>query len=59
MFDEKFQINTILELDPLTFLPHKEKMSKLTVILELEGNKIPSAWVEFNMTDFKYGRYNG
>jgi len=34
-------------------------MSKLTVILELEGNKIPFGWVEFNMTDFKYGRYNG
>jgi hypothetical protein len=34
-------------------------MSKLTVILELEGNKIPLALVEFNMTDFKYGRYNG
>ena len=40
-------------------MPIREKTSKLFVILELDGKKTPLAQVEFNMTDFKYGRYNG
>ena len=34
IFDEKFQINTILELDPETGMPVKEKVSKMTVCLD-------------------------
>ena len=57
VFDEKFQINTILELDPDTGLPSKEKVSKMTVCLDksMGGTEIGEA--EFNMADFKFGEY--
>ena len=57
VFDEKFQINTVLELDKETLLPLKEKLSKMTVCLDksLGGKQIGE--VEFNMADFNYGSY--
>ena len=40
-------------------MPVREKISKLLVVLDLDAKKVPVAQAEFNMTDFKYGRYNG
>ena len=34
VFDEKFQINTVLELNAETEIPLKEKLSKMTVCLD-------------------------
>ena len=34
VFDEKFQINTVLELNADTEIPLKEKLSKMTVCLD-------------------------
>ena len=34
VFDEKFQINTVLDVDTDTFKPVKEKISKMTVSLD-------------------------
>lgn len=55
VFDEKFQINTVLELNAETEIPLKEKLSKMTVCLDksLGGKQIGE--VEFNMADFSYG----
>ena len=55
VFDEKFQVNTMLELDPDTNLPLKEKISKLGVQLDKSYNGIIIGEVEFNMTDYQYG----
>ena len=59
VFDEKFQINTVLELNPETEMPAKEKLSKLTVCLDKNHDRMEIAQVEFDMADFKYGKYNG
>lgn len=58
-FDEKIQINTVIDVNPDTGMPNKEKNSYLTVILnkQMENKKI--AEVEFDIADFKYGKYNG
>lgn len=57
IFDEKFQINTILELDPETGFPSKEKVSKMSVCLDktMGGTEIGEA--EFNMADFDFNKY--
>ena len=34
VFDEKFQINTMLMIDEATDMPNKEKMSELTICLD-------------------------
>ena len=58
VFEEKFQINTLLELDPETGAPTKEKISKMTIQLDKSMGELPIAEVEFNMADFVYGEYN-
>lgn len=57
VFDEKFQINTILEIDPDSGMPMKEKISKLTVCGDKNLNNIEIGEIEFNMADFHYGEY--
>jgi len=57
VFDEKFQINTILELDPDTGMPAKEKVSKLTVTLDKSMGGTEIGEIEFNMADFSFGEY--
>ena len=57
VFDEKFQINTILELNPDTDLPTKEKISKLTVTLDKSMGGTELGEIEFNMADFSLGEY--
>ena len=57
VFEEKFQINTLLELDQETGRPLKEKISKMTVVLDKSMGETPIAEVEFNMADFNYGEY--
>lgn len=57
VFDEKFQINTILELDPDTGMPAKEKVSKMSVCLDKTMGGTELGEVEFNMADFKFGEY--
>lgn len=58
-FDEKIQINTVIDVDPESGMPSKEKNSFLYVQLnkKMENKKI--AEVEFDIADFKYGKYNG
>ena len=48
VFDEKFQINTVLEIDEKTEMPIKEKISKLTVCLDksLGGTELGTAEVD-------------
>lgn len=58
VFEEKFQINTLLELDPETGHPIKEKISKMTIQLDKSMGELPIAEAEFNMADFVYGEYN-
>lgn len=57
VFEEKFQINTLLELDQETGMPLKEKISKMTVVLDKSMGETPIAEAEFNMADFNYGEY--
>lgn len=67
MFDEKFQINTLLELDEETGIPTREKISKMTIVLDtkyLDGVKkdeknriIELAEADLNMADFNQGEY--
>lgn len=57
VFDEKFQINTVLELDKDTMMPAKEKTSKMTVQLDKTKGSTPIGEIEFNMADFEYGKY--
>ena len=57
VFDEKFQINTVLELDKDTEMPAKEKSSKMTVCLDKSLGGTQLAEAEFNMADFFYGEY--
>ena len=57
VFDEKFQINTVLDVDKETMAPVKEKMSKMTVQLDKSHDGKEIAEVEFNMTDFALGEY--
>ena len=40
-------------------MPVTEKMSKLTVALNKKYDYAQIAEVEFNMADYKYGKYNG
>lgn len=56
VFEEKFQINTLLELDQ-EGIPLKEKISKMTVVLDKSMGEIKIAEAEFNMADFSYGEY--
>jgi hypothetical protein len=58
VFDEKFQINTVLDIDKDTFEPVKGKISKMTVCLDKSlkgGMKI--AEQEFDMAEFSYKEY--
>jgi len=57
IFDEKFQINTILEIDSDTGMPALEKLGKMTVCLDksMGGNELCE--ITFNMADFKFGEY--
>ena len=57
VFDEKFQINTLLEIDPNTRLPCKEKVGKMTVCLDKSMGGTELAEIEFNMADFKFNEY--
>ena len=57
MFDEKFQINTVLDLDKDTQMPCKEKLSKMTVQLDRSKGGTHIGEVEFDMGDFIYGEY--
>ena len=56
LFDEKFQINTVLELKE-DFTPAKPKMSKMTVQLDKSKGGTHIGEVEFDMTDFSFGEY--
>ena len=47
----------MLELDQETGRPLKEKISKMTVVLDKSMGETPIAEVEFNMADFNYGEY--
>lgn len=58
VFDEKFQINTVLDINEDTGKPAKPKMSKMTVQLDKSKGGTPIGEVEFDMTDFTYGEYN-
>jgi len=51
-FDEKIQINTVIDIEPESGMPSKEKKSFLYVHKKI-------AEVEFDIADFKYGKYNG
>lgn len=57
VFDEKFQINTILEIDPSTGMPSKEKISKMTICLDKSMGGTDIAEINFNMADFKFNEY--
>ena len=57
VFDEKFQINTVLEVNSETYKPLKEKISKMTVHLDKSKGGTALAEIEFDMTDFEYGSY--
>jgi len=57
IFDEKFQINTLIELDPFTNKPVIQKMSKFTVCLDKESGGLELAEVDFNMFDFNFKEY--
>ena len=58
-FDEKIQINTVLNLDPETMMPREQKMSRLAVTLNRDYNYMELAEVSFDMANFKYGKYDG
>ena len=58
-YDEKIQINTVLELHPETQMPTKEKVSRLAVALNRNYGYKEIAEVNFDLSDFKYNRYNG
>lgn len=57
VFDEKFQINTVLDVKEDTLQPMKEKISKMTVQLDKSKGGTSLAQVEFDMTDFEFGQY--
>lgn len=57
IFDEKFQINTILDLDPETGYPSAEKIGKMTVCLDKSMGGTELCDVSFNMADFKFDEY--
>lgn len=56
VYDEKFQINTVLELDE-DQKPTKEKMSKMTICLDKSRGGHAIGEVEFDMASFSYGEY--
>ena len=57
IFDEKFQINTILEMDQETGMPALEKLGKMTVCLDKNMGGTELCDITFNMADFKFGEY--
>ena len=57
VFDEKFQINTIVDIDPVTGIPNKEKMSKMSICLDRNSGGTEIAETDFNMANFKFGEY--
>jgi hypothetical protein len=57
IFDEKFQINTILELDSETGYPVAEKIGKMTVCMDKSMGGTELCEVSFNMADFKFDEY--
>lgn len=57
IFDEKFQINTLLECDPETGLPSVEKIGKMTVCLDKNMGGTELCDISFDMADFKIGEY--
>lgn len=59
IFDEKIQINTLIELDPTTRRPVKEKTALLQVALNKHFGYKVIASVEFDMAAFKYDKYAG
>lgn len=54
LFDEKFRINTILDLDE-EGKPLKPKLSKMTVCLDKSKGGHSICEAEFNMADFDFG----
>lgn len=56
VFDEKFQINTVLELDE-DLKPTKEKLSKMTIVLDKSRGGHAIGEIEFDMADYNYGEY--
>lgn len=58
VYDQKFQINTILEIDEKTKMPTQEKISKLTVCLDKSLGGTELAWAEVDMSKYSYGQYN-
>ena len=59
VFDEKFQINTVLPLHAQTNMPTKTKDSRLSVCLDRSYGGKEIGHLIFDMADFKYGKYNG
>lgn len=59
VFDEKFQINTVLPLNAETGMPTKTKDSRLAVCLDRSFGSMEIGHLIFDMADFKYGKYNG
>ena len=59
VFDEKFQINTVLPLHAQTNMPTKTKDSRLSVCLDRAQGGKEIGHLIFDMADFKYGKYNG
>lgn len=59
VFDEKFQINTVLPLSAETDMPTKTKDSRLSVCLDRTHGSKEIGHLVFDMADFKYGKYNG
>lgn len=57
VFDEKFQINTVLELNKETGAPVKQKISKMSVQLDKSLGGTLLAEAEFDMSDFFIGEY--
>lgn len=47
----------MVDIDTHTGLPAKEKISKMTVVLDKQHGGTELAEAEFNMTDFKFNEY--
>ena len=58
IFDEKFQINTVLIIDEATDMPNKEKMSELTICLDKSMGGTELFKAELDMTKYNYGKFN-
>jgi hypothetical protein len=56
IFDEKFQINTLLECDA-EGTPCAEKLGMMTVCFDKSLGGTELCEISFNMADFKFGEY--